>query len=746
MQQAAKSFVGQMTTVGFAGAGKLFKLVSRKAKARGIDLTNKPDEVAAQFLAWAEVDPNWVAEVFQALLDSDLNSLADPLANVDPAPKPYVNQENLRNHVRDNLDAIHLLRGPAGCGKTATAQKIAEDLAETFPRYRCYLDLNAFRVAGALLWDEIFRRVLVQSGVPLKQLTDGEAQLEQQYRNMIAGKRMLLIIDNVHTAAELGRLAPGWSNILVIATAQVVTVDMEAKYPSVPLDRLSTTDARELLASRPGLREMIERELDATDTLLEWFDNLPAAIAEIGALLAGRRDEPEAIGDLLAEFQSAGVTSLAALTTRRLAATVELLPTDAAAAFSSLAALPASDFTMDVAPHLFDIEWPRSVLDALANAGLLTKIGLRYRLPHYIRNYARATAVAVDVDAAEERIFDYYVTTSVAVDLAHAPHRLRRSLVPEPKPVWSGDKKHMKTWLDDNREALAAFAERAYRAERYDQLWQLCTALEHLILSTKRYDLCLEVFQWGVTAARTKRRTNLLARLLANQGRIYAFKHSFVKADALLNEAAALVQDDLELTSSIEENIARRHETQGDATLDPTARDAHFRRAIEHLKRSVEIDLELIQRATNPDELADARRAYGIHARMLANVEVKLGSAEATEALRRLAGLEDYFPDEERNQSRVHSVRAKAYAVLRDLALAQIELDEARRLAEQSRSIANYEDELDDIQAEIAWRAEDYVTARKIWGRLLREAGAAHHPNETIYQDKINQLPPVEPR
>jgi hypothetical protein len=66
----------------------------------------------------------------------------------------------------------------------------------------------------------------------------------------------------------------------------------------------------------------------------------------------------------------------------------------------------------------------------------------------------------------------------------------------------------------------------------------------------------------------------------------------------------------------------------------------------------------------------------------------------------------------------------------------------ARRLAEQSGSLASYREELDDIEAELAYRAKEYAIARSIWGRLIQEALAAHHPKSAVYQAKLNWLPP----
>jgi hypothetical protein len=418
----------------------------------------------------------------------------------------------------------------------------------------------------------------------------------------------------------------------------------------------------------------------------------------------------------LAEFEAEGITDLAQLTAARLAATVDALPDDAAQAFPLLAALPAPDFTRDVAAALFETTRARSILENLARADLLTELGsARYRLPHFIRTHARERAGSTEARA--DRLAGYYLNTAIAADLAGG-ERLRRSLIPEPSLAWSLAIDRL-DWLDHNREALGALVEEFYRTGRDEQACQLCTALENLVFSRKRYDLCLTAFEFGADAARRLgNRPALLARLLSLQGRVCVLLQLLDRARPLLAEAADLAAGDAQLEASIAEFTGLYDQTAGDNA-----------QAAAHYTRAAEIDRR------SGDE-----RAYGIHARMRANVLVMLGRTD--EAMRELADIDRYLFDD-RNRSRVAAVRAKVQAVRGDLVQATAQLELARRFAEQSKSLAAYREELDDIEAEIAYRAGDYGAARSIWGRLIQEALAAHHPKSAIYQAKLNWLPPL---
>jgi tetratricopeptide (TPR) repeat protein len=269
----------------------------------------------------------------------------------------------------------------------------------------------------------------------------------------------------------------------------------------------------------------------------------------------------------------------------------------------------------------------------------------------------------------------------------------------------------------------------------------LATALEPLVQSTKRYDLCLEAFEWGAKAARRLNRTgweSVCARFLSLQARICTFRHGFDRALALLTEATTLAGNDSLVQASIAEFTGRYHEVQGDWELDLPKRMTFYADGEAQLIRAVAIDRALMANSTDEDDRRNALRGLGIHLRMLANVRAKLGKAR--EAQESLAELAPYLTDD-RNRSRVRAVWAKVYVVLRDPARAQTELDEARRLVEQSGSALSYVEELKDIEAEIRKVQGRIEDARAIWGELVRQALAVHHPKSEIFQAKLNELP-----
>ena len=100
---------------------------------------------------------------------------------------------------------------------------------------------------------------------------------------------------------------------------------------------------------------------------------------------------------------------------------------------------------------------------------------------------------------------------------------------------------------------------------------------------------------------------------------------------------------------------------------------------------------------------------------------------------------------DDRNGSRVCTVRAKAYVALGDAQAAKVEIERAHQLADRSNA-GQYGYEMVDVEAEIALRMGDVGTARSRWGWLAQEFLNAGHPRSAKYLVKLNWLPPVARR
>lgn len=140
---------------------------------------------------------------------------------------------------------ITVIGGPAGAGKTALAVHWAHQFAGEFPDGQLYVDLRGFDPSGTPMAPyEAVRMLLDCLHVPAEQRPQTvEAQLGL-YRSLLAGKRMLILLDNARDAAQVRPLLPGGTACRVIVTSRNQLTGLVATEAARPL-QLDVLTARE---------------------------------------------------------------------------------------------------------------------------------------------------------------------------------------------------------------------------------------------------------------------------------------------------------------------------------------------------------------------------------------------------------------------------------------------------------------------------------------------------------------------
>ncbi|WP_179853128.1 AfsR/SARP family transcriptional regulator [Streptomyces sp. 1331.2] len=184
---------------------------------------------------------------------------------------------------RQGTHAVNLF-GQGGVGKTALALHVAYQLMqEHFPDGQIYYDLHGSRpdpVSPARVLDH-FLRVL---GVPPPSIPEGVEERAAMFRSCVAGRRMLLVLDDAADEDQIQPLLPGERNCAVIVTSRTPQTGL-ASLQKVRLDVLTCRDAVELLQRIVG-DGRVGAEPAAATSLVRSVEGLPLAVSIIGARLA----------------------------------------------------------------------------------------------------------------------------------------------------------------------------------------------------------------------------------------------------------------------------------------------------------------------------------------------------------------------------------------------------------------------------------------------------------------------------
>jgi NB-ARC domain/Domain of unknown function (DUF4062) len=212
----------------------------------------------------------------------------------------------LRGHVETGgTVVISAIGGTAGVGKTALAVYWAHQVADRFPDGQLYVNLRGFDPSGSVMDPaEAVRRFLDALGVPAERIpADPDAQATL-YRSQLAGRRILVVLDNAHDTAQVRPLLPGASTCLVLVTSRNQLSGLVAADGAQPLtlDLLTHGEAQELLARRLD-PDRLAAEPRAVEEIITTCVRLPLALAIVAAHAATHPQLP--LYTLAAELRDA---------------------------------------------------------------------------------------------------------------------------------------------------------------------------------------------------------------------------------------------------------------------------------------------------------------------------------------------------------------------------------------------------------------------------------------------------------
>ncbi|MFJ8623998.1 AfsR/SARP family transcriptional regulator [Kitasatospora sp. NPDC093550] len=330
--------------------------------------------------------------------------------------------------------------GRGGVGKTALAVRWGHAARVRFPDGQLYIDLRGYSTCRPVAPLEALTAFLYALGVPCDRIPGRLDRAVGLYRTLVAGKRILIVLDNARNVAQVRDLLPGTPGSNVVVTSRDVLAGLVIRDNArhLRVDALSPAEAATLLERLVGA-SLVAAEPEAAAELARLCGHLPLAlgVAAVNVLAAGG-EQP--VADYVARLRSAD-RRLCALSVPEdeasdlqavFAVSYLSLSREERTLFRRLSLVPGPTATTGAAAALLGLPPARTaqVLKRLVAAHLVGRPDYdAFQLHDLLRLHAEERAAAEDSAgeraAALRRLYDYYLTGVHAGARLLYPEKLR---------------------------------------------------------------------------------------------------------------------------------------------------------------------------------------------------------------------------------------------------------------------------------------------------------------------------------
>ncbi|MER6313191.1 BTAD domain-containing putative transcriptional regulator [Streptomyces sp. NPDC001581] len=469
---------------------------------------------------------------------------------------------------------VCVISGTGGVGKSALAVEVAHRTAEAYPDGHLYADLSGATTAATP--EEVLARFLRALGRPVPDSLHERVDL---FRTTLAGRRMLLVLDDAGSEAQVRPLLPGAASCAVLVTSRSRLPALTGAH-RIELDVLGPAEAVALLARVAGA-ERVAAEPAAAQCIARLCGHLPLALRTAGARLATRRHWTlrtlvERLSDEYRRLDELAVGDIAVRAS--VALSYEALDDGARRAFRLLGALGVPDFAPWLVTALLDTD-PRTADDTverLTDAHLLSVVsggrggGLRYRLHDLHRVYAAERAAAEDAprllrDAATRALGSWlwlirrHAAAAPSGELEMCAHyTTARAGAPVAEDAAA--------WYESEAAALVAAVERAAALDLALPAREVALALGSSSFGVaNRFEEWWRTHDAAIAATRRAGDRSGEAMLLAGLGQLRYSQDRYGEALAYFEQARALVEktDDLRGLAVVLAGTGSVHREQG---------------------------------------------------------------------------------------------------------------------------------------------------------------------------------------
>ena len=190
--------------------------------------------------------------------------------------------------------AVCVINGMPGVGKTRLAVRWAHQVAGEFPDGQLYIDLHGFDGCGQRMTSaEALRLIFDSFPVAPESVPPSLESRVSLYRSLMAGKRLLVVLDNAYDLRQVRLLLPGAEGCMVMITSRAQLTGLVAANGAslVKLDVPTDDDARSMLANLLGTSRIADGPV-VTRQLARLCANLPLALSLVAARAISRPDFP----------------------------------------------------------------------------------------------------------------------------------------------------------------------------------------------------------------------------------------------------------------------------------------------------------------------------------------------------------------------------------------------------------------------------------------------------------------------
>ncbi|MEU7786502.1 NB-ARC domain-containing protein [Amycolatopsis sp. NPDC049159] len=422
--------------------------------------------------------------------------------------------------------------GPGGVGKTALAVTWAAGHAHRYPDGQLYTDLRGFSAETAVTPDEVLGVFLRALGVAPERVPVTLAEQVGLYRTVTAGRRLLVVLDNAVSTAQVRPLIPASDGCAVVVTSRLRLDGLfsdGARF--VDVAPLSQEDAVVLLTRALG-QHRAEAEPAAVAELAELCGRFPITLKVAAARLAARPRWPVSKVTAQLRDERSRLATLSRLSASEDSVTAAFdwsyreLPQYVGVLYRLMAELPVPEFGAGLAAAVTGMPAAEvaEALDVLVDASLLEEAEVdHYRFHDLVRLHARAQR---DEDRFEvvPRAAEWYLREMTRANLVVIPVRWRVSPVAEQlagRPASFATDGEALDWLTAQLPSALSILDEAVAGRHDEVAWQLCEALWELLLYRKHYPEWVRSHELGIVAAQRCRNRVAESRLRYQLGRAH---------------------------------------------------------------------------------------------------------------------------------------------------------------------------------------------------------------------------------